>query len=455
MTVQEQFFDGLYVLDEKTLRPKPNLAISHKLVKDTTWEFVLRRGVKFSNGEPFDANVVKYTLERVLDPKRKLYDRPTWDKILDRVEIVDDYTVRLITKKPYPIMLEKLAFDAYMVPPKYIEKKGDSSFGEHPIGTGPYKLIQWKRGEEILFETNDLYWGEKPAIPKLHFRIIPESAVATAELITGGVDIVGRLDADQVPTVEKSKKAKVYQSPSNRIHFLQLDGDGRGGPTPFQNLKARLAVYHAIDRETIIKEIKRGYGTMLHGPLYRKYFGYDPGIKDIEPKYDPEKAKQLLTEAGYKGGFEAELSGYMQKQVLEAIQGYLRRVGIKTKLNWYGADLGTLIKLRNAGKVKDVAMYTWGTNIYDPDYILPYWFGYNAEKNYNRDKQIDEWLTAAAQTFDKDKRKELYSKVQRRIVEQAYWVPVFAEVSLYGINKGLDFVSLGEFPRYYRCSWKK
>jgi len=454
MTVLGQFNDCLYILDETSLKPIPNLALSHKLINDTTWEFDLRRGVKFSNGEPFSAKSVKYSLERVLDPKRKLFDKPVWSKILDHVEVVSDYRVRIVTQKPYPIMLEKLSFDADMIPPEYTEKHGDAYFGEHPIGTGPYKLVNWKRGEEIILTRNENYWGEPPAIKNLHFRQIPEPAVSTAELITGGVDVVGRLGSDQVPTVEKSKRAMVFQSPSNRIHFVQMDGDGRAGPTPFQKSKVRRAVYHAIDREAIIKEVKRGYGMMLHGPLMHKYFAHDPTIKNREPQYDPDKAKKLLAEAGYPDGFEAELSGYMEKEVLEAIQGYLLKIGIKTRFNWYGADLGTLVKLRNAGKVRDMAMYTWGTNIYDPDYILPYWFGLEGEKTYNKDKELDGWITEAAQIFDQEKRAELYRKAQHRIVDNAYWVPIFAEVSLYGINKNLNFVSVGEFPRYYKCSWK-
>ena len=452
--VNEQFMESLYILDENTLRPIPNLAVSHKLINDTTWEFVLRKGVKFSNGEPFNAEVVKYSLERVLDPKKKLFDRPVWAKVLDHVEIVDDYTVRIITQKPYPTLLKKLSFDAFMIPPKYVEEKGDAYFGEHPIGTGPYKLVNWKRGEELIFEINEDHWGKRPAIKRLHIRIIPEPAVSTAELITGGVDVVGRLGSDQIPVVEKSKNAMVFQSPSNRIHFVQLDGDGRAGPTPFQKLKVRRALYHAIDREAIIKNIMRGYGNMVHGPLFHKYFGYDPSMKDREPEYNPEKAKKLLAEAGYPNGFDAELSGYMHKSVLEAIQGYLRKVGIKTHLNWYGADMGTLVKLRNAGKVKDMGMYTWGDNMYDPEYILPYWFDIDGDKTTNKDKELDEWITDAGQTFDEEKRAELYKKVQHRIVDRVYWVNIFAEVSLYGINKKLNFVTLGEYPRFYRCSWK-
>ena len=140
---------------------------------------------------------------------------------------------------------------------------------------------------------------------------------------------------------------------------------------------------------------------------------------------------------------------------MEAIQGYLHKIGIDTKLNWFGADVGTLVKLRNAGKVKYMGMYTWGTPIWDADGILPYWLNYGEPKNYNNDKEMGDWIVAAGRTLDKNKRLELYRKIQRRVIERAYWFPVFSEVSLYGIHKDLNFVTLGEFPLYFKCSWKK
>jgi len=451
--VAYQILEPLYEIHEKTLRPSPRLAVSHKRIDDRTWEFELRKGVTFHNGEPLNAAAVKYTMERVLDPKRKLYDKPVWEKLIDHAEVIDDYTVRIITKKPIPIFLEFLT-GANILPPKYTEEKGDAYVGEHPIGTGPYRFVSWKRGEEIIFKAYDNYWGERPTIQNLVFRIIPEPAVSTAELITGGVDVVCKLGSEQIRTVKKSKKAKVLQSKSNRVHFIQFDSIARAGESPCNKLKVRQAIYHAIDRKAIIEKVKQGYGVMLHGPLYPTYFGYDPSVEKIEPKYDPEKAKKLLAEAGYPNGFKADLSVYEQKEVYEAVQGYLRKIGIITKLHWYGADIGTLIKLRNAGKVKHMGAYSWGGNIYDPDSFLPYWYTLNVSKNYMNDVDIDRWLSEAGSIFDQKKRAELYSKVQHRIVEKAYWVPVFGEVALYGVNKDLNLVTVGEYPLCYRSSWK-
>ena len=452
--VLDALYDCLYTIDAQTLKPVPNLVVSHKLINNTTWEFELKKGVKFSNGEPFNAEAVKFSFDRGLDPERKLYTKPQWDRIIESVQIVDDSKVRIITKKPDPILLNRLASYSFMVPPKYIKEKGDAYFGEHPIGTGPYKLVNWKRGEEIILEANKDYWGNPPNIKKLQFRKIPEAAVSTAELITGGIDVIPRILSDQVPTVEKSAKAKIESKPSSRVFFLQVDADGRAGKTPLQDLKVRRAVYHAIDRKAIMRDVKRGYAEMIHGPLSKIYFGYDPNMEKIEPEYNPEKAKKLLAEAGYANGFDAEISAYDEKQIVEAIQGYLLKIGIKTRLNWYGADLGTLIKLRNAGKVKDLGMYSFGPKVFDADIFLTYWHHSTMAPCAAKRKELDNWLDEASGTFDIKRRQELYSKVQRYIVENVLWVPILSDVCLYGVNKNLNFAAIGEFPQFHKCSWK-
>ena len=451
--VADQIFDNLFIMDEKTRKPMPNLALSYKLINDTTWEFELRKGVKFSNGEPFNAAAVKYSFERVIDPKRKLYDMPNW-KFLDHVEIVNEYMIRVVTKNPYPILLEKLAYDAFIYPPKYTEEKGDNYVNLNPIGTGPYRLVEWKQGEDIALEYQKNYWGKEPAIKKIIFRTIPEDAVSTGELITGGVDVVLALKPDQVPTVEKSKTAVLLTSPSNTVHFIQFDGDGRAGPTPFQKLEVRRAAYHAIDREAILKNVKLGLGCVLHGPLHPLYYQYDPSVKDIEPEYNPEKAKKLLAEAGYPNGFTAEIWAYINKEQVEAVQGYLSKVGIETKFNWYGADEGALIKLRNSGKVKDMGVYSWATNISDAEYYLPYWLSYGNDRNYNNDKEVGDWLVEAGKTMDQKKRLELYKKIQFRVVERAYWIPLVGDVAVVGVNKDLNLFLVGEFARFWLSSWK-
>ncbi len=454
-TVCNQIYDSLYILDPTTFRPKPNLAVSHKMLDDYTWQIKLRKGVKFHNGESFDAHSVKFSFERVLDPERKLYNQVKWSKVIEKIDVIDDFTIQIKTKKPYVVLIENLAtLDTGMVPPNYIREKGDSYFSSHPVGTGPYKFASWKQGDRVELVANENYWNGIPKIKKATFRIIPEASISTAELIAGGVDVVGRMRSEQVRTVKKSKTAKVLSVLSNRGHFIQFDSIGRAGKSPFQNIKVRQAVYHAINRPAIIKMVLEGYGKDLNGPLSSTYFGFDPSVADLEPQYNPEKAKKLLAEAGYPDGFNAQLSVYEQKSVYEAVQGFLSKVGINTKLNWYGADLSTLVQLRNSGKVKDMGAYSWGSVVYDPDYFLPYWFGMDSARNYMKDQEISDWLAEAGREFDEAKRKKLYRKVQIKIIENAFWVPVFNEKALYGVNKKLNLVALGEFPQLRSCSWQ-
>src|SRR5438128_244189 len=190
-------FDHLAVRDLKTRKVIPNLAISWKTIDDTTWEVKLRQGVKFHDGTPFTSKDVKATFDRVLDPVKKMIARGNHAKI-KTVEIVDDYTVRFKTDGPYPLFVERMTAQV-MESEKVIREKGDEWMQEHPVGTGPYKLVKWARKQEHLLVRNDDYWGPKPYYKYVRVRIIPEQATQIAELLPNGVDV---LFNEAPPTVE-------------------------------------------------------------------------------------------------------------------------------------------------------------------------------------------------------------------------------------------------------------
>src|SRR3989442_14787365 len=224
-------FDHLAVRDLKTRRVVPNLALSWKALNDTTWEVKLRQGVKFHDGSPFTARDVKATFERVLDPTKKMTARGNHAKIKS-VEIVDDHTVKFHTDGPYPIFVERLTA-LVMASEKVIKDKGHEWMQEHPIGTGPYKLVKWDRKHEHLLVRNDEYWGPKAPYKYVRIRIIPEQATQIAELISGGVDVIKAVPPDQIDVINKSGQARTASSPILRTAFLQLDQAARSGPNPF------------------------------------------------------------------------------------------------------------------------------------------------------------------------------------------------------------------------------
>ena len=181
-------YETLLVRDDE-MKLMPLLATSWKLVNDKTWEFALRKGVKFQNGEDFNAAAVKFSLERIADGKNKL-KQTTLVGIIDRVEIIDDYTVRVITAKPYPYLDAQFANIGAILPPKYTQEKGPSHIARNPVGTGPYKFVRWVKDDQLTLEANDRYWGGAPKIKKVIFRPIPEATTRVAGLQTQEADII-------------------------------------------------------------------------------------------------------------------------------------------------------------------------------------------------------------------------------------------------------------------------
>src|SRR5919109_2880447 len=244
-------FDHLAARDVKTNKVGPSLATSWRSVDDTTWEVKLRQGVKFHDGTPFTAKDVKASFDRVLDPEKKMTARGNHAKIKS-VEIVDDHTVRFKTDGPYPLFVERLTAQV-MQSDKVIREKGHDFMQEHPIGTGPYKLVHWNRKQEHLLVRNDEYWGPKPAFKYVRVRIIPEKATEIAELLSGGVDIIKAVPPDQMDVINKSGQAHTGTSPILRTAMLQLDQAARSGPNPFTDKRVRQAANLAVDIDATIK----------------------------------------------------------------------------------------------------------------------------------------------------------------------------------------------------------
>ncbi|MBW2307170.1 MAG: hypothetical protein JRG73_09565 [Deltaproteobacteria bacterium] len=451
--IQRNIFDALVFRNPKDWKISPALAESWKVIDDTTWEFKLRKGVKFHNGYPFTARDVKFSYDLIVDPdyKSPVAGYMSW---LKETKIIDDYTIRLITHGPYPLVLDRLAY-TIIISGKWMKEHDETYIAENPMGTGPYVFKEWKKGEKVVLEANPDYWGKKPSIKHVTFKIVPEIAVQVADLITGKTHIVTDLPPDQKEVIDASGVAHVEGVPYDRIFFYQFDGSGRAAKGPFQDVRVRRAVNHAVDMDVIIKKLRHGMGQRSCTGVVPMFFGYDPTVKCYE--YNPEKAKKLLAEAGYPDGFTAEVSAYYDRQELEAFAGYLAKVGIKTKINWYGDNRSVLTRKRRAGKVKDIAQFHWGTTgVWDADAVLYQWFHSKEPNCYNFDPQVDQWLDEARNTVDQKKRKELYSKIQHRIVDQAYWLPGFAKFNVNGINNNLDYhPPKNEIIELEYISWKK
>ena len=339
--VAAHLFDTLVERDPN-LKLVPALAAEMpKLVSPQVWEVKLRRGVKFHNGEEFDAESVKFSLERVKLPAMRASSnfRP-----IDRVEIVDPYTVRVHTSKPWPTFITIMGSrQASMYPPKAYAGKDSAFISKNPIGTGPYKFVRWSKDEEIVLEANEQYWRGAPKIKTVVFRPIPDDAVRVAALQNGEVDVAVNIPPHLAAIIAGHPKIFLSTAPSIRtlqLMFVTHEFDAQHKLVgPYKGVTAdkrvRQAITSAIDADEIIKSVLDGKAIRVATMLTPLHFGYDAALKPV--KQDVAKTKKLLAEAGYAGGLELTLNSpqgrYVRdKEVAEAVTGQLTKAGIKTTL---------------------------------------------------------------------------------------------------------------------------
>src|SRR5262249_18236594 len=236
--------DRLVAHNPKRYKPSPMLATSGTLVNGTTGEFTLRQGVKFHNGEPFNAASVKATMDYIKDPANKSHYLPRWSQVKE-VQVVNDYTVRFITDKPWPGLIDRMAATDFLpMPPKALKEQGVQALAAKPIGTGPFKFVQWARDEKLVLEKNPDYWQGPADVNRVTFRFIPEFSARLAALLAGEIDIMKDVPPHTVEMLDKSGKAKVRSTVSSRINYLALVNLK---PGPMQDLKVRQAINHAVN----------------------------------------------------------------------------------------------------------------------------------------------------------------------------------------------------------------
>ncbi len=452
--VQMLVYGYLVLRDLKTKQVMPYLAAEWKALNDTTWEFKLQKDVKFHDGTSLTSEDVKYSLERILDPNQKSPQRgnAAW---IDKLETPDPATIRIFTQKPYPLTLDRLT-GLTIVPKKFFTEKDKNFLATNMLGAGPYKFVEWKQSERLVLEKNSEYFGGAPAerIKTIVWRPIAEMGTAQAELLNGGVDMMIRYNSPEfVDTIKASPKHRVAAGPIMRVGFVMLDGNGRAGKNPFMEQKVRQAANHAVDVQAMIDNIWKGYAKIENTVVHPDHFGYDASVQRYP--YDPAKAKQLLSEAGLGSGFDTNLYFYADPDIVEALQGYFGKVGIRTTLKDYRSNSGALTQLRRGGKIDHMANLHWGTLGYDADEILYPWFHSSSPESYNNTRELDAMLDAGRSTLDQDKRKSLYSQAQKQIMEQAYWVPLYSKFEIDGVDKNLVYeVPVDEQIRFADLRWK-
>ena len=427
---------------------EPLLAESWELAPDElTWTFHLRNGVKFSDGSPFTARDVAFTIERV----RGLIVNDTVATVKD-VEVVDDHTVKITTLAPDGVLLDNLA-RLRIMSEAYTTKVGSDDVNLKPMGTGPYVCTEWVKEDHISLAPNPHYWGKAPAIANVRFRPITNAATRTAALLSGEVDLIEDVPVRDVDRVTKSKGVDIAARPGERLIYLHIDANREPTPAidmpvnPMKDIRVRQAISMGIDRALIVRVSLNGNGYPTGQLVLDNMRGHVPGLP--VPAYDPERAKELLKEAGYEKGFKVKLDApngrYINDaQVAQAIASQLAKIDVEIDLNLHPKT--TFFDYVRPGDKSSLVMTGWSEPV-DTGAMantLFYTRGKNPAKgtsnrchysNPTFDKLIDE----ADATANIEKRRELLEQASRIILDDVGVIPLYFDQDIYGKKENVKF----------------
>jgi len=456
----DNIFEGLVEYEAGSVLIQPCLATSWEASADgTEIVFHLRKGVKFHDGTDFNADAVVFSFARQYDTTHPYHQYGEWSYWgwmfgdVDRMEKIDDYTVKLVLKSTNASIMTSLAmFTVNIVSPTNAEKyKGDAF--KNPCGTGPFKFVEWVKDDHITLEANENYWRERAKLDKLIFKVIPDPSARLMALEVGevqGIEYPNPADLDRIKAnkdlvfMSKAGMTIGYMAMNTGYGYIDANKNGvrdiadeplvktPGYYEPLTKKKVRQAINMAIDKQSIVDNIYMGTAIKATNGMPPFMLGYNDAIDDYP--YDPAKAKQLLTEAGYPDGFEVTLHvmpvsrPYMfdPPKIGEAIQSYLAAVGITVK--FYQVDWGTYLQETEAGK-HQMCLLGWTGDNGDPDNFMNVLYGANVcsigtAGNYAfyNNEENQELLSAALKTYDTEKRAEYYKKSQEMIHEDAGYV---------------------------------
>ena len=358
-------FDGL-TSRGPDMKLKPALATEWEFLDDNSRiRFKLRQNVKFHNGEPFNASAVKFSFDRLLGDEGKKGPQQSNYNAIERVEVVDENTVDFVMKQPDPVLLTKLAgYGGMIVPPKYIQEKGDEYFNTHPVGTGPFKFVAYEPKVSLSLEAFPEHWGGAPKIDKLVFRMIAEANTQIAELQAGRIDIATLIPFGLAPTVEKSSDLNLVSITGPTTVALRLNT--KNGIT--KDVNVRKAMIMGIDRDAIIKAVLLGHAKPIASFQADLSFGYDPSLKPLP--FDLAKAKQMLKDAGVPAGAPVKIdfrgNDATFREVAQAAAGYLQALGLKPSLQPYETPV-LLNDIIPNGKTGEAWHNAWGGWTFDYD----------------------------------------------------------------------------------------
>lgn len=430
-----KIYEGLVSQDEK-MEIQPALATEWKKLDDLTWEFKLREGVKFHDGTEFNADAVKKTIERVLDPavaspRAKLFE------MITEINVIDPHTIQFKTEYPFAPLLANLAhYSGGIISPKAIDEKGDT-LGQNPAGTGPFKFDSWTPGSELRLVKNEEYWGEKAKVDSVVYKVVPEDATRIAMVETGEAHLAEPVPVTDVERIEASSSMKLNRSEGLGIDYIGFNLKKK----PFDDIRVRQAINLAIDTDMILQGVFNNVGTKATAPMGPGVWGHNPDLEGWG--YDVEKAKQLLKEAGYSDGFNTTIWTNDNKErmdVAEVVQSQLKGIGINAEIKV--VEWGAYLEATSKGE-HDMFILGWSNMTGDADYNQFFLFHSEAQgevgnRSFYSNPRVDELIDLGRQESDPEKRHEYYKEAQAIEMEEAPMIFLRNDQDLVAVSNSVN-----------------
>ncbi|MBB6451232.1 peptide/nickel transport system substrate-binding protein [Geomicrobium halophilum] len=437
--IRTNIYDKLVDHDEN-MELYTELAEDYEQIDDHTWEFNLKEDVTFHDGEPFNADAVVATLERVTDPdfaseKAFLYE------MIEDIEAVDEYTVHITTEYPFAPLPAHLAHDGGgMISPAAIEEdeNGDRNLDTEPVGTGPFELENWDQGNEIVLSKYEDYHGDPTSIDTATYQVVPEQSTRIGMLETNEAHVADDIDPTNAAQLENMEGVDLSSVESLRLDYLGMNNEAE----PFDDVDVRRAISMAVDQEIILEGLFDGYGEAAMGPVNPLTFGYSDDLDPLE--YDVEEAQSLLEEAGYEDGFEATLliedGDQVNTQMAEVLQDQLQEINVDISIEQQ--EWGALLDTTAEGQY-EMVLLGWTTVTGDADYAMYSVYhsdsqGASGNRSFYSNEEVDELLDAGRQEGGEDERTEIYREAQQIIIDEAPIVPIIHDDFRAGVSDSVD-----------------
>ncbi|MCH3975012.1 MAG: ABC transporter substrate-binding protein [Bifidobacterium tibiigranuli] len=440
----QQVFESLTKNKADASGIEPGLATKWTKAADgLSWTFTLRKGVKFSNGQEVTAKDVKWSLDFAREPRE---DKP-WQFLLDNitgVDIVDDSTIKVDLKQPWAPLPSDLAIFASAIMPANFGGKTEQEFRNNPIGTGPYQLDSWKKGDSIKFKKNVNYWDKgRPKLNTLTFKYVPDANTRKQMVQSGQAHVDEFPTAVSVEALKKTKGVSVQSFPSTSLIWVNLNNRKK----PLNDIHVRKAMSYAVDKAAIVKAVYYGTAEEANTMLSKNLMGYD---KSIKSEYSMDKAKDEMAKSSSPSGFSVTIqvqSGDPEKsQIAQILQNSWKKLGIDVKLQTL--DSTTIYSNRKKGDF-DIAMFEMTNDVSDPDEWMHYMFASDASVNSGyANSTVDDLIAKAASDDNVDNRKKMYAQVQQILAEEAPEIPLVYKPGLFVVRDGVENFKVTTLGQY-------